>query len=198
MSTGPAGAAGVKGARRCAPPATARAEAFLTRTMKPFELVSDEGLEILEHNADTILEEVGVEIRDYPSAVERFRDAGADVDGDRVRFPRGMCRQIVQASAPADVHPARPQPGAQRAGRWRRHRVRPELRLAVRPRSRQRAALRHDRRLRELREAGVHVALPAPLGRHGVRAGRRAGAASVTSTWCTPTSATATSRSWVR
>ncbi len=89
-STGPGGAVGAKGARRCAPPVTARAEAFLTRTMKPFELVSEEGLEILEHNADTILEEVGVEIRDYPSAVERFRDAGADVDGDRVRFPRGM------------------------------------------------------------------------------------------------------------
>ena len=77
------------------------AEAFLTRTMKPFEIVSDEGLELLEHNADTILEDVGVEIRDYPSAVERFRDAGADVSGTRVRFPRGMCRQIVQATAPA-------------------------------------------------------------------------------------------------
>ena len=33
------------------------AEAFLTRTMKPFELVSEEGLELLEHNADTILED---------------------------------------------------------------------------------------------------------------------------------------------
>ena len=77
------------------------AATFLTRSIKPFELVSDEGLELLEHNADTILETVGVEIRDYPSAVERFKAAGADVDGNRVRFPRGMCRQIVQASAPA-------------------------------------------------------------------------------------------------
>ena len=77
------------------------ASSFLTRTMKPFELVNDEGLELLEHNADTILEQVGVEIRDYPSAIERFRDAGADVSGTRVRFPRGMCRQIVQASTPA-------------------------------------------------------------------------------------------------
>ncbi len=76
------------------------AAAFLTRTMRPFELVSDEGLELLEHNADTILEEVGVEIRDYPPAIERFRDAGADVDGTRVRFPRGLCRQVVQSSAP--------------------------------------------------------------------------------------------------
>ncbi len=77
------------------------AEAFLTRTMKPFEIVSEEGLELLEHNADTILETVGVEIRDYPSALDRFRDAGADVSGTRVRFPRGLCRQIVQATAPA-------------------------------------------------------------------------------------------------
>ena len=79
---------------------TASAAAFLTRTLQPFEIVSEEGLEILEHNADTILEEVGVEIRDYPSAIERFRDAGADIDGTRVRFPRGMCRQIVQATTP--------------------------------------------------------------------------------------------------
>ena len=42
-----------------------------------------------------------MEIRDYPAAIERFRQAGADVDGTRVRFPRGMCRQIVQATAPA-------------------------------------------------------------------------------------------------
>ncbi|MFW2332892.1 trimethylamine methyltransferase family protein [Ilumatobacter sp.] len=76
-------------------------ESYLTRALKPFEIVSDEGLELLEHNADTILERVGVEIRDYPSAIERFRDAGADVDGTRVRFPRGLCRRIVQASTPS-------------------------------------------------------------------------------------------------
>ncbi len=69
--------------------------------MKPFELVSDEGLSLLEHNADTILEEVGIVIRDYPSALPVFAAAGADVQGTRVRFPRGMCREIVQRSAPA-------------------------------------------------------------------------------------------------
>jgi trimethylamine---corrinoid protein Co-methyltransferase len=75
---------------------------FLTSTLKPFELVSDEGLELLEHNADTILAEVGVEIRDYPAALERFRMAGADVEGTRVRFPRGMARSIVTATAPRE------------------------------------------------------------------------------------------------
>ena len=78
----------------------AQREAYLTRLIKPYELVSEEGLQILEDNADTILEEIGVEIRDYPSAIERFKNAGAIVDGTRVRFPRGMCRSIIQASAP--------------------------------------------------------------------------------------------------
>ena len=91
---------GREGRRAMRAASHASAEAFLTRTLKPFELVSEEGLELLEHNADTILEEVGLEIRDYPSALERFRDAGADATGTRVRFPRGLCRQIVQASAP--------------------------------------------------------------------------------------------------
>ena len=76
-------------------------EPFLTRTMKPFELVSEEGLALLEWNADTILEQVGVEIRDYPSALKVFADGGADVTDTRVRFPRGLCRQLVQATAPA-------------------------------------------------------------------------------------------------
>ena len=76
-------------------------EPFLTRTMKPFEIVSEEGLALLEWNADSILEQVGVEIRDYPSALKVFGDAGADVQGTRVRFPRGLCRHIVMATAPA-------------------------------------------------------------------------------------------------
>ncbi|MEL0284461.1 MAG: trimethylamine methyltransferase family protein, partial [Ilumatobacter sp.] len=81
--------------------ASTGAAAFITRSLTPFDIVSTEGLELLEHNAETILEEVGVEIRDYPSAIERFRAAGAEVDGSRVRFPRGLCRSIVTATAPA-------------------------------------------------------------------------------------------------
>ncbi|MFK8025305.1 MAG: trimethylamine methyltransferase family protein [Ilumatobacter sp.] len=76
--------------------------AFLTRTISPVEIVSTEGLELLEYNADTILETVGVEIRDHLGALDVFRAAGADVDGTRVRFPRGMCRQLVQATAPRE------------------------------------------------------------------------------------------------
>jgi trimethylamine--corrinoid protein Co-methyltransferase len=73
---------------------------FLTRTLAPFEVLNEEGLATIEHNADTILEQVGLEFRGDPDALRMFRDAGADVQGERVRFPRGMARQIVQTSAP--------------------------------------------------------------------------------------------------
>ena len=73
---------------------------FLTRKLAPFEVLDEEGLALIEHNADTILQEVGLEFRGDADALRLFRDAGADVQGERVRFPRGMCRQIVQATAP--------------------------------------------------------------------------------------------------
>ncbi len=94
------GRAGRKAARE-----TSRLEAasspFITRALKPFEVVSEEGLALIEDNAETILEQVGVDFTEYPSALKLFAEAGADVDGERVRFPRGMCRKIVSENAPA-------------------------------------------------------------------------------------------------
>jgi trimethylamine---corrinoid protein Co-methyltransferase len=77
-------------------------EPFLTRTLKPVEVLSDEGLALLETNADRILEEVGIEFHDAPDALELFAGAGASVDGQRVRFPKGLCRSLVQATAPPE------------------------------------------------------------------------------------------------
>jgi len=56
----------------------------------------------LEYNADTVLEETGIVFSDFPPALDLFKAAGAHIEGERVRFPRGMCRSIVQASAPAE------------------------------------------------------------------------------------------------
>ncbi len=73
---------------------------YLTRTMAPFEVVSEEGLALIEHNADTILEQVGIDFRGDPDALRLLRDAGCDVQGERVHFPRGLARSIIQQSAP--------------------------------------------------------------------------------------------------
>ena len=78
--------------------------------MKPLEVMTDESLEIIESNADRLMTEVGLEIHD-DYAIGVFRDAGATVDGTRVRFDPGMCRSIVQATAPAQYtqHARNPQ-----------------------------------------------------------------------------------------
>jgi len=75
---------------------------FITRTLAPFEVLGEEGLSTIEHNADTILEQVGIEFREAPDALELMRGAGCDVEGERVRFPRGLARQLVQATAPRE------------------------------------------------------------------------------------------------
>ncbi len=104
MSTRPrrrraAGREAKRAARRQSSAATAP---FIERKIPYFELLSDESLELIEHNADTVLEEIGIDFNDFPDALALFRDAGADIDGERVRFPRGLCRSIVQNSAPAE------------------------------------------------------------------------------------------------
>lgn len=76
--------------------------AFIDRKIPYFDYLSTESLELIEHNADTVLEEIGIEFRDDPEALSLLKDAGADVEGERVRFPRGMCRSIIQASAPKE------------------------------------------------------------------------------------------------
>jgi trimethylamine---corrinoid protein Co-methyltransferase len=99
--TAPHRRAGGRDARRAARlHAVVAREPFLTRQMAPFEVLGEEGLAIIEHNADTILEEVGLEFRGDADALRTLKDGGADVDGERVRFPRGLARQIVQATAP--------------------------------------------------------------------------------------------------
>ena len=66
---------------------------FLTRALAPFEVLSEEGLSLIEENAEIVLEQVGVEFRETPDALERLQAAGADVQGERVRFPKGLARR---------------------------------------------------------------------------------------------------------
>lgn len=73
---------------------------FLTRRLGRAEVLSQEGLELIEHNADTLLEEVGIELMNFPEALTIYAEGGADIEGTRARFPRGMCREIIKSSAP--------------------------------------------------------------------------------------------------
>lgn len=93
---------GGREARRAArATSAAEAVAYVTRKTEPPKVLSEEGLETIEQNADTILQEVGIEMVDFPEALEIYEANGANVEGTRVRFPKGMCREIITATAPA-------------------------------------------------------------------------------------------------
>jgi len=69
---------------------------YITRKINEFEILDGEAMEIIERNADTILEEVGVEFRDDVEALDMWKQAGADVQGERVHFPKGLCRELMK------------------------------------------------------------------------------------------------------
>lgn len=75
---------------------------FIERRIPNFDILDEEALEIIEANAEIVLAEIGVNFSDNPAALERWRDAGADVDGDRVRMPKGLARSLC-ATAPSTI-----------------------------------------------------------------------------------------------
>lgn len=72
---------------------------FITRNIPNFEILNEEALQIIEWNAETVLEEIGVNFVENPAALDRWREAGADVQGERVHIPRGLARKLC-ATAP--------------------------------------------------------------------------------------------------
>lgn len=73
----------------------------ITRRIPNYEVLDEAALTLIEANADQILEEIGIEFRDDPEVLDLWRAAGADVQGERVRFPRGMCRELLK-TAPSE------------------------------------------------------------------------------------------------
>ena len=74
---------------------------YITRKIPYYEVLGEEGLALIERNADTILEEIGIEFREDPEALQVLKAAGCEVRGERVHFPRGLCRSLIRAHAPA-------------------------------------------------------------------------------------------------
>lgn len=71
---------------------------FITRRVSEYEVLDEEGLALIEANADIVLEEIGIEFRDDEEALSLWREAGADVRGQRVHFPKGLCRQLLKTA----------------------------------------------------------------------------------------------------
>ena len=71
---------------------------YLVRNIAPVDILSDEGCELIEHNAETVLEEIGIEFRDDPEALSILKDVGCDITGTLVRFPRGLAKKLCSTA----------------------------------------------------------------------------------------------------
>jgi trimethylamine---corrinoid protein Co-methyltransferase len=81
----------------------------LRRQVPVYEVLNREGVEMIHDASCAILEEVGIEFRDAES-LSLWRDAGADVTGERVHIPRALLMELI-AKAPAEftVHARNPE-----------------------------------------------------------------------------------------
>jgi len=104
MTDAPSGRSGRRGrsARRAARQSNnAQSIPYIIRKIPLASFTSDEALEIIEANADTILQEIGISFIDDAESLQIWKDAGADISGERVRFPKGLCRELLK-TAPSE------------------------------------------------------------------------------------------------
>ena len=93
------GRSGGGAARRAARTAVSIETAkYIERNIPNLDVLNDEALSIIEANAETLLEEIGVNFVDNPEALERWKEAGADVQGERVRLPKGLARELCKTA----------------------------------------------------------------------------------------------------
>ena len=91
---------------------------YIERNIPNFEVLTEEALEIIEANAETVLEEIGVNFVENPAALDRWRAAGAEVQGERVRLPKGLARKLC-STAPSQFtqHARNPERNVEIGGR---------------------------------------------------------------------------------
>ncbi|MCB1882941.1 MAG: trimethylamine methyltransferase family protein [Geminicoccaceae bacterium] len=73
---------------------------YIQRRLGTFNVLGEEGLALIEANADAILRDIGMEFQGDPEILAVFRDAGCEVRDARVRFDPGFCRRTIRATAP--------------------------------------------------------------------------------------------------
>lgn len=98
---------GAEGRRAARSSGTLRQLPHIARNIPLYEVFSEEGLSLIEANAETVLQEIGIDFRDDPEALDLWKGAGADVKAERVRFPKGLVRQLLKTAPGEFVQHAR-------------------------------------------------------------------------------------------
>ncbi len=72
--------------------------AYITRDIPFYNMLEEEGLVKLESQANWLIEEIGLEFRDDPEALEIWKNAGANVQGTRVRADSALIRELCKTA----------------------------------------------------------------------------------------------------
>ena len=107
----PRGAEGLRAAARR--PAARRVPAavpasqltYIKRAIKVYEVLDEEGLALIENNADTVLEEIGIIFRDDPEALAHVEGSRRRREGRARAFPEGPAALAAEDRA-VDLHAA--------------------------------------------------------------------------------------------
>ncbi len=75
-----------------------QAFSYIKREIPLYEVLGEEGLCLIEKNCETVLQEIGIDFRDDLEALDMWKAAGADVKGERVRFPKGLVRSLIKTA----------------------------------------------------------------------------------------------------
>ncbi len=92
------GGGGAEARRAARSGVPARQLTYIKRNIPLYEVLTEEGLSLIEANAETVLQEIGIDFREDPEALDMWRKAGADIKGERVRFPKGLVRSLIKTA----------------------------------------------------------------------------------------------------
>lgn len=71
---------------------------YILRNIPTYDILSEENLVRIEQTADRILAEIGIEFRDDPVALDHWKRAGADVEGQLVKFEPGLLKEVLKTA----------------------------------------------------------------------------------------------------
>ncbi|MFL2659530.1 MAG: trimethylamine methyltransferase family protein [Alphaproteobacteria bacterium] len=81
--------------------------AYAERKINFFEPYSNEQINKIINDAEVLLEEVGIDFRDDSEVLEIWEKAGASIENNRVRFKKGMLREILKTAPSEFIQHAR-------------------------------------------------------------------------------------------
>ena len=68
---------------------------YIERNIPNFDIMNLESLEIIEEKAEEVLQNIGVKFLDNPNALKLWKDAGADVSGELVKYQKVWLKNYV-------------------------------------------------------------------------------------------------------